>query len=105
MNAPRKRPDWWKWYSLQAWRNRRASQLRSSPLCEACASRGLVVAATVANHVTPHKGDWLLFIEGPLQSLCKPCHDGVTQRQERRGHVIGCNADGVPNDPAHPWRV
>ncbi len=101
--ANRQRPVWWKWYKLPAWQARRAGQLRDEPLCQLCKARGLVVPATVANHKTPHRGNWLLFIEGALQSVCKPCHDGVIQREEKRGHVIGCDDAGRPSDPLHPW--
>lgn len=39
--------------------------------------------ATVANHRIAHKGDWKLFIEGDLESACKPCHDSEVQREEK----------------------
>jgi hypothetical protein len=41
-----------------------------------CAKRGLVVPATIADHVTPHNGNWQEFINGKLQSLCNDCHVG-----------------------------
>nr|WP_243256973.1 HNH endonuclease signature motif containing protein [Rhizobium skierniewicense] len=38
----------------------------------------------VADHKIPHRGDEALFWdESNLQCLCKPCHDGLKQRQER----------------------
>ena len=42
-------------------------------------------AATLADHVVPHRGDYALFWFGELQSLCKACHDIKKQRVERRG--------------------
>lgn len=44
----------------------------------------------VADHVTPHRGQEAMFWDaGNLQSLCKPCHDRIKQREEaadRRWH-------------------
>jgi 5-methylcytosine-specific restriction protein A len=74
---------WRSWYSLRAWKDRRDHQLRVQPLCERHLARGETVQATVANHKAPHKGDWQLFIAGPLESVCKACHDSEVQREER----------------------
>lgn len=82
--ARRQAKPWRAWYATPAWRARRAEQLAREPLCARHLKRGDVVAATVANHVTPHRGDWALFIGGKLESVCKPCHDGEVQSEERR---------------------
>jgi 5-methylcytosine-specific restriction protein A len=74
---------WRGWYKLAAWLRRREHQLREKPLCERCAREGIVTAATVANHIEPHRGDWGKFINGRLESTCKPCHDSVIQSEER----------------------
>lgn len=74
---------WRSWYSLRVWKERRDHQLRKQPLCERHLARGEVAQASVANHKIPHKGDWQLFIAGELESVCKPCHDGEVQRDER----------------------
>lgn len=85
------------------WRKRRDQQLRLHPLCDHCMKVfGRVVQATVADHITPHRGDPVLF-KGPLQSLCKPCHDGVKQQLEKSGFIRGARLDGMPLDPNHPW--
>lgn len=65
-----------------AWRKRRDDQLRAEPLCRKCMARGEARIATVADHITPHRGDPILFA-GPLQSLCKTCHDGEKAAEER----------------------
>ena len=39
------------------------------------------------------------------QSLCKTCHDSIKQRMEKSGVVEGCDVNGIPLDPNHPWRV
>jgi 5-methylcytosine-specific restriction endonuclease McrA len=86
------------------WRKRRAFQLAEHPLCRLCMEvRGKVTAAAIADHVTPHRGDAELF-DGPLQSLCKPCHDSWKQQMEKSGRVKGCDMRGIPIDPDHPWR-
>lgn len=85
------------------WRKRRLAQLKAHPLCRLCMDmRGRVRAATVADHITPHRGDAALFA-GPLQSLCKECHDSWKQQLETSGHVRGCDLHGMPIDPSHPW--
>jgi hypothetical protein len=90
------------WYSLQRWRRRAKRQLRAEPVCAMCLARGLVTAATVADHIVDHKGNWPEFLSGKLQSLCASCHaqkDGVTAR----GYSDAVGPDGCPSDPAHPW--
>ena len=63
------------------WQKRREQQLRKEPLCRMCEAQGRVTAATVADHVTPHRGDPALF-DGSLQSLCATCHSSVKQRED-----------------------
>lgn len=93
------------WYKTQRWRNLRAAQLRSHPLCAMCEEDGRVTAATVCDHVRPHKGDATLFWSGPFQSLCKLHHDATKQRAEARGYEPGSDASGQPRDPAHHWNT
>ena len=76
---------WRKWYGTAAWRAIRAAQLDAHPLCAMHEARGELVAATVCDHVTPHRGDAGLFFGGPFQSLCAPCHNGLKQRAEAAG--------------------
>ena len=75
---PRKREapwldPWRGWYQLERWRRLRRAQLRREPLCALCLSRDVVAAATVADHVVHHQGDWTRFLTGQLQSLCAAC--------------------------------
>lgn len=68
------------------WRRARAAFLAQHPLCAACRVRGRVVAATVVDHVTPHRGDQRLFWdESNWTPACKPCHDAKTAREGRWG--------------------
>lgn len=77
-----------------AWSKARGFYLRKHPLCVRCKGDGKVVAATVVDHIIPHKlRDALdsgnieaiakaraLFWDsaGNWQSLCKPHHDAKT---------------------------
>ncbi len=77
------------------WQKRRAAQLASEPLCRKCKANGLVVSATVADHIEPHRGDPEKFWTGELQSLCDHCHNSLKQKEERRDESLETDADGV----------
>lgn len=95
----------WKLYNTAAWKRKRLAQLTEQPLCTFCAQRGIVTAASVADHVKPHRGNYELFYHGKLQSLCKLCHDGAKQAQEASGQLRGGNLDGHPLDGNHHWNA
>ena len=85
------------WYQLERWRKIRRAQLMKEPLCAMCAERGLSVAASIADHVVPHKGDWHQFLNGKLQSLCKTCHDSDKRYIDLHGHArLEFGEDGWP---------
>jgi len=64
-----------------------------------------VTAATVVDHITPHRGNTQLFWDSSnWQSLCEECHNGAKAQLELTGKLRGCNTDGIPVDPSHPWR-
>ena len=66
------------------WQQERGAYLRLHPLCVMHRDGGRTVPATVVDHITPHRGDPLLFWDRTnWQSLCKPCHDGRKQAQEK----------------------
>ena len=88
------------------WQGYRERYLREHPLCVMCQARGEIVAASVVDHIEPHKGDHRLFWKPENhQALCKRCHDSHKQRFEKSGVVIGCGLDGVPIDSGHHWRT
>jgi 5-methylcytosine-specific restriction endonuclease McrA len=64
--------------------------------------RGLVVPATVADHINPHDGDWNRFMLDPLQSLCASCHSSAKAIIDKRGYAVDIGPDGWPLDPKHP---
>lgn len=90
------------WYRTAEWRARRAAQLAAEPWCRFHAQRGEKVRARIVDHIDPHRGDRMKFFHGRLQSLCDHCHSSVKQSIEV-GRRAGCNEDGLPVDPTHPW--
>jgi 5-methylcytosine-specific restriction endonuclease McrA len=77
--------------------------LRQQPLCKFCLERGIVTAANVVDHVTPHRGNRNAFVTGELQSLCEPCHNSAKRQIEVRGYRTDIGLDGFPTDPRHPF--
>lgn len=99
------------------WKLARADFLRRNPECVFCQREGRPMLATIVDHIKAHRlGDakqsadpdriaqaWKLFWDrGNWQSLCKPCHDSTKQRMEKSGR-LGCDASGIPCNPAHHW--
>lgn len=86
-----------KWYLTPRWREIRARQLKTFPLCAICKSRGVVVEATVCNHAERHNGNEYKFWNGPFNSLCGDCHDVDQQRIENGGKARpALDEDGWP---------
>ena len=95
---------WAHLYETVRWRKLRASHLHAHPCCVICLALGFDTHATVVDHKRPHRGDTRLFFDpSNLQSLCKLHHDSVKQTAEKRGLMPGCDEDGNPVDPKHPW--
>lgn len=62
----------------EKWRKYRKWFLSLHPLCVRCGR-----AATVVDHIRPHKGDARLFWDGGNhQALCKRCHDTKTASED-----------------------
>ena len=69
-------------YSYQ-WRKARQLFLLESPLCIECEKQGRLTAATVVDHIVPHKGDQFLFWdESNWAPLCTSCHNRKTARED-----------------------
>jgi len=67
------------------WRIYRERYLKAHPLCVECLKRDETTAATVVDHITPHKGDRQLFWDPTNhQALCKPDHDRKTATDDGR---------------------
>lgn len=67
------------------WRIASKAYLARNPLCVECLKQRRLVAATVTDHIVPHKGDPALFWnQDNWQALCKPCHDHKTAISDGR---------------------
>jgi 5-methylcytosine-specific restriction endonuclease McrA len=86
-----------RWYWTPRWRRKSHDQLIAHPFCAYCLrDEGVFTAATISDHVIPHRGNAHLFWHGELQSLCKPHHDGDKRREEQMMQPERCDADGWP---------
>ena len=83
------------------WRKTRLLHLQAKPLCRYCLDQGLIVPATVVDHVVRHAGhaDPLFWDTGNLQSLCKRCHDSIKAQLDEKGWARGFDAQGLPLYP------
>ncbi len=87
-----------------AWKRLRAEVLASEPLCRMCTARGLVVPATDVDHIEDSREDYTDDNSREnLQSLCHTCHSLKTAASMNKSVFLGCDVNGVPLDPAHPW--
>lgn len=87
------------------WKAARLRYLMAHPLCRYCEQLGIIKGATVVDHITPHKGDSVLFWDEHenWQPLCADCHNSAKQKLEKTGGLNGSSADGIPVDPQHHW--
>ena len=68
----------------RAWQKASKKYLESHPLCVRCLQEGKYTKATVVDHITPHRGDMVLFWDREnWQSLCKRCHDKKTWTEDK----------------------
>jgi 5-methylcytosine-specific restriction endonuclease McrA len=82
------------WYKLPRWKavphgSRWRCLARDLFTCQMCGwLGGNQTYRLVADHKKPHRGDEALFWDdGNLWCLCKTCHDGTKQSEERGGWV------------------
>jgi 5-methylcytosine-specific restriction protein A len=65
------------------WRKSRAAFLKRHPLCVHCECDHRLTPATVVDHITPHRGDMLVFWDqGNWQPLCKMHHSRKTAKED-----------------------
>jgi 5-methylcytosine-specific restriction endonuclease McrA len=92
-------------YATPTWARLRKIKLAQDPLCERCLADGRgTIAATVAHHRRPHRGDPALFYDiENLEAVCKECHDTSCAREDGKGFSTAVDATtGWPTDPRHP---
>jgi 5-methylcytosine-specific restriction protein A len=76
---------------------------------------GCCQPSEMVDHKEPHRGDKRLFwSRANWQAMTKRCHsrktaafDGGFGNRSKDGSlpVMGCDADGRPRDPNHPWNA
>lgn len=103
-------------YSTQRWKRLRLAHLSLYPWCEGCEAMGIRTLANTVDHRIPIRGQGEGGGGDPfpshdqLSSFCSSCHNAKTARGIEAGAVHsakprrGCDADGNPLDPTHPWR-
>lgn len=76
-----KNPEYVKLINTATWRQLRLMQLRRHPLCQDCAGRGELTAATEVHHTVPVETGLtdderrrLCYSADNLRSLCHRCH-------------------------------
>lgn len=84
-----------------AWRKLRAQVLAEQPLCPECEARGELIPALEVHHKNDNPDD---NSRDNLVGLCRPCHSRHTAADMGKRVNYGCDVDGVPLDPDHPWR-
>lgn len=97
-------------YNSSTWKRLRLAHLSLSPLCVGCEAMGLATPANTVDHVVPINNGGPAFPgHDGLRSYCPACHGAKTARGSEAGAARtrkprrGCNADGTPLDPNHPW--
>lgn len=82
------------------WQRERLAFLAGHPLCTMCQQQGIVTAASVVDHIIPHKGDYtLMWSHSNWQPLCKPHHDRTKQSMDKGGipkPLTTIGSDGWP---------
>src|SRR5690349_16951018 len=78
---------------------------RSQGRCEA---PGCTARAVVVDHITGRRHGGSDTLDN-LRHLCRRHDNSVKENargeRARDGVLIGCNVNGVPSDPAHPWHA
>jgi 5-methylcytosine-specific restriction protein A len=91
-------------YRRKAWLVLREEHLRLNPFCVKCMEANVHTLGNTVDHKVPHKGDMDLFFDKTnLQTMCHSHHSKDKQIEERRGFAPGCDAQGNPLDPRHPF--
>lgn len=97
-------------YNTPQWARLRAEHLEIEPLCRACRAEGRRTPADTVDHIVPISAGGAPFPgHAGLASYCHRCHSAKTARGPEAGAARttkprrGCNPDGTPLDPAHPW--
>ena len=82
----------------------RSRLLRGEPLCRQCLEHDVIRPATQIDHIVPlHCGGE--ETDSNRQPLCDECHYRKTVTERGARPHFGCDANGAPLDPSHPWNA
>ncbi|SCW36769.1 5-methylcytosine-specific restriction enzyme A [Sphingobium faniae] len=97
-------------YNTTTWRDLRFAHLALFPACKGCEAMGRLTRANTVDHIVPISEGGAAFPgHDGLRSYCQACHSAKTARGTEAGAIRstkprkGCDVDGWPLDPAHPW--
>lgn len=83
-------------HKLKRWSNIRFATFRRDHFtCQICGRIEGDMSKLICDHVEPHRGDVVKFWTGPFQTLCKPCHDVVKQKEEVADRSAGLDVYGA----------
>ena len=97
-------------YNTANWQRLRKAHLSIEPLCRGCLPHRITPANTVDHVRAISEGGHAFPGHDGLASYCPACHSSKTARGAEAGAVRsskprkGCDANGNPLDPAHPWQ-
>jgi 5-methylcytosine-specific restriction enzyme A len=94
-------------YNTAQWQKVRRLKFQQNRLCEMCLKQGRIEIAVAVDHIISiaSGGDAFPPLD-MLMSLCASCHNRKTRVVEQQGKeltVKGCDVNGMPLDPTHPW--
>jgi 5-methylcytosine-specific restriction protein A len=103
-------------YNTTAWQRLRSAHLFRFPFCEGCTAVGRkhMLANTVDHRHPISEGGPAFPGHDGLASYCASCHSSKTARGPEAGSAKthrkvqprkGCDENGFPFDPAHPWNL
>lgn len=99
-------------YNTTTWRDLRRAHLALEPACRGCTEMGRLTRANTVDHIVPiSEGGPAFPGHDGLASYCPACHGAKTARGAEAGAIRstkprrGCDVDGWPLDPAHPWNA
>lgn len=88
------------YYRSPAWRRLRAAVLARDPICR---TPGCGRPSQHADHIVPRSRGGADNMAN-LRGLCASCHSTVTRQGNAKPlGVKGCDLNGMPLDPNHPW--
>jgi 5-methylcytosine-specific restriction protein A len=74
--------------------------INEQPLCAQCQREGRLTPGNEVDHID---NDASNNERSNLENLCHRCHSRKTNRDMGNRVAYGCDVNGMPLDPNHPW--